>query len=182
MSRNNTLRRAATLLIVAAVCVALDQGTKILAQTYLPPRTLHLLGDTVRLALSENAGTFLSLGAALSPQVRFLIFTVASAGLLVGVAAYAIATPGIPSDVLIALACITGGGIGNLIDRIARDGHVVDFLNFGIGSLRTGILNVADIFITFGALYVMISAFRHSDEAEPANGRISESANERGSE
>lgn len=177
MIRNSTLRRATTLLIVVAVCIVLDQGTKALAQTYLPPRTLHLLGDTVRLHLSENAGAFLSLGAALPPHVRFQIFTVASAGLLVGVAAYAIATPGVPPDVLVALACITGGGIGNLIDRVTRDGHVVDFLNFGIGSLRTGILNVADIFVTFGAIYVMIAAFRHPEESEPASERAGESAN-----
>lgn len=168
MTRNSTVRRATTLLLVAVVCIVLDQGTKALAQAYLPPRTLHLLGDTVRLNLSENAGAFLSLGAALPPQVRFLIFTVASAGVLVGVAVYAIRTPGIPPDVLVALACITGGGLGNLIDRVTRDGHVVDFLNFGIGPLRTGILNVADIFITFGALYVMVSAFRHPKGGESA--------------
>jgi signal peptidase II len=147
-------------LVIVAVCIALDQVTKALAQAYLPPHTIHLLGGTVRLALSENAGAFLSLGAALPPALRFWIFTVASAAMLVGVVAYAVTSSEIPGDVVIALACVAGGGVGNLIDRITRDGHVIDFLNFGIGNLRTGILNVADIFITFGALYVMWAALR----------------------
>jgi len=36
------------------------------------------------------------------------------------------------------------------------DFHVVDFINFGIGSLRTGILNVADMSVTFGVFFLVI--------------------------
>lgn len=178
MTLSVTLKRAAGVVTIAALCVVLDQTTKALAQTYLPPQTLHFFGDTVRLHLSENTGAFLSLGAALSENLRFWIFTVSSAGLMVGVTLYAIATPGLPGDVVAALACIIGGGIGNLIDRITRNGRVVDFLNFGIGSLRTGILNVADIFITFGAIYVMASALRRS-ESDNAASLDRQSKNER---
>ncbi len=114
-----------------------------------------MLGDTVRLRLSENTGAFLSLGASLNPTLRFWIFTVAAAAMLVGVTA-----DDIPRDGIIAMAFVAGGGISNLIDRTTRGGSVVDFLNFGIGSLRTGILNVADIAIFFGSLYVMGVGFR----------------------
>ncbi|MDR1523103.1 MAG: signal peptidase II [Endomicrobium sp.] len=38
---------------------------------------------------------------------------------------------------------IISGGIGNLVDRIFR-GAVVDFLDFGIGSLRWPSFNIAD--------------------------------------
>lgn len=178
MIRNPTRKRAATVLTIAGVCIALDQVTKALAQAYLPPGTLYLIGDTVRLHLSENTGAFLSLGAALSEGARFWLFTIVSTGLLVAVGVYAIAARGLPPDVVAALACIAGGGVGNLIDRIARDGRVVDFLNFGIGNLRTGILNVADIFITFGALYVMWAAFRKPDSQNEESGHM-ESENER---
>ena len=163
-------QRLTLVLVVLLICVALDQATKALAQAYLTPRTLHLLWDTVRLQLSENTGAFLSLGASLSPALRFWIFIVASGAMLVGVALYLVTTPELSTDVVVALACILGGGIGNLIDRVTRQGRVVDFLNFGIGNLRTGILNVADIFVTFGALYVIWAAFRDGakESSEPA--------------
>ncbi len=159
-------RRLSLVTAIVAVTVALDQVTKAMAQAWLPPHTLHLLGDTVRLAFSENVGAFLSLGASLSPALRFWIFTVASGGMLVLVAIYVVSSDELPQDAIVALAFVLGGGVGNLIDRITREGRVVDFLNFGIGNLRTGILNVADIFITFGALYVMWAALRSGREDE----------------
>ena len=52
--------------------------------------------------------------------------------------------------VSVAIALIVGGGVSNLIDRLRYGGYVVDFLNVGIGSLRTGIFNVADMAIMVG--------------------------------
>ena len=148
-------RRLKIVVPIVLTCVALDQISKAIAQAVLPPQRVELLGGLVRLQLSENVGAFLGLGASLPPQPRFWIFTVASGILLAGVIVYAVTSRHLSRDVVIALAFVTGGGISNLIDRALRDGRVVDFLNFGIGGLRTGILNLADIFITFGALYVL---------------------------
>ncbi|MBN1248927.1 MAG: signal peptidase II [Anaerolineae bacterium] len=141
-------------------CIILDQATKLLAQASLPARTLHLLGDTVRLRLSHNTGAFLGLGAGLPPAWRFWIFTFLSLVMVAGVVTFALTSEELPHDAIIALAFLAGGGTSNLIDRLLRGGHVIDFLNFGIGNLRTGILNFADIAITFGALYVIWAAFR----------------------
>lgn len=47
-------------------------------------------------------------------------------------------------------ALIIGGGLSNLIDRIINQGAVIDFMNIGVGSLRTGIFNVADVAIMVG--------------------------------
>ena len=49
-----------------------------------------------------------------------------------------------------ALACILGGAIGNLVDRVAY-GHVVDFLQFHYGGWYFPSFNVADSAITIGA-------------------------------
>jgi signal peptidase II len=57
----------------------------------------------------------------------------------------------------VALAAIGAGGAGNLIDRVRFDGAVTDFLNLGLGSLRTGIFNVADTLVMLGALVLLIS-------------------------
>jgi signal peptidase II len=50
----------------------------------------------------------------------------------------------------------TGGSASNLIDRILH-GSVIDFLNIGLGNLRTGIFNVADVAIFFGIALLMFS-------------------------
>ncbi|MGC4095906.1 MAG: signal peptidase II [Nitrospira sp.] len=60
----------------------------------------------------------------------------------------------------IAWILILSGGAGNLLDRVLHDGHVIDFMNLGIGSLRTGIFNVADVYITTGVLLLIIRSLR----------------------
>jgi signal peptidase II len=43
---------------------------------------------------------------------------------------------------------------------------VVDFLNVGIGGLRTGIFNVADVFIVAGVLFLFVWSLFTSPEPE----------------
>ena len=62
----------------------------------------------------------------------------------------------------IGLALFVAGGASNWIDRVVR-GSVVDFLNVGIGPLRTGVFNVADMAIMLGAVIVFVG-FRHATE------------------
>jgi signal peptidase II len=57
---------------------------------------------------------------------------------------------------IIICSCIIGGGIGNLTDRLFNEFTVIDFMNFGIGKIRTGVLNVADISVTFGIIIFII--------------------------
>jgi len=89
--------------------------------------------------------------------------------LVMGSAWYVITTPQITMAQLISLACLIGGGIGNLIDRIWNNGAVTDFMMFGLGPLHTGILNIADIAVTFGALVFAWLGFRQEDSSDPPN-------------
>jgi signal peptidase II len=59
----------------------------------------------------------------------------------------------------LACALLLGGAIGNLIDRVRFDGLVIDFMNLGIGPLRTGIFNVADVAISVGAVLLILPHF-----------------------
>jgi signal peptidase II len=48
------------------------------------------------------------------------------------------------------ISLIFSGTMSNLIDRLTYDGTVIDFLNIGIGNLRTGVFNLADLAIICG--------------------------------
>jgi signal peptidase II len=60
----------------------------------------------------------------------------------------------------IALGLLAGGGLGNWLDRILNAGAVTDFVSLGLGRLRTGIFNVADVAVIGGALLLALSARR----------------------
>ena len=68
---------------------------------------------------------------------------------------YTIRSSKISRTGVIASGLIIGGGLSNLIDRLVNNGAVIDFLNLGIGSLRTGIFNVADMAIMLGAVLML---------------------------
>ena len=121
------------------------------------------LGDTVRITYAENAGGFLSLGASLPDSVRTAVFTVATG--LVMLALASVALRGRWSGVrLTALVLFLAGGASNWIDR-ALQGSVVDFLNVGIGPLRTGIFNVADVGVMLGAFLLLLVELRSRSTA-----------------
>ena len=67
-----------------------------------------------------------------------------------------------------AMLLIGAGGVGNLIDRVAREGRVIDFMNMGIGSLRTGIFNVADVQIMVGMGLLLLFWRDTSKPADPS--------------
>jgi signal peptidase II len=153
-------RRILWVAAVVIVLVAADHATKWLAIEFLKGRApLIYLGDIFRLQYATNTGAFLSLGAGLPDAVRPYVLTGLNGLILLGVALFLIVKRHISTAVALALTLILAGGIGNMIDRIFRDGVVVDFMNLGIPwgpfPVRTGIFNIADIAI-MGGLFLMI--------------------------
>jgi signal peptidase II len=141
--------------IVAGLLVV-DLATKIIAERTLDGQPgMRLLGDTIRIAYVRNPGVFLSLGHSLSPGMRFWLFVVGVGAVLVMLLALTLRDARFRRVEVIAVAAIVGGGVGNLIDRVLY-GSVRDFMNVGIGPLRTGIFNVADMAITFGGIALIV--------------------------
>ncbi len=147
--------------------VAVDQGTKILAQAHVRDHPARVYwGGLFRIEYAENSGAFLSLGAALSQETRFWIFVVAVGIFLSGAAWVLFREKTLDRTTAFSLSVIVGGGIGNLIDRVFRPNHgVVDFLNVGIGNLRTGIFNVADMAIMLGVILLAAKSFERPKPA-----------------
>src|SRR3982074_1712497 len=155
--------RLALILFVLVACVGCDQTTKSIAQSYLPRSEVwSFLEDTVRLQLAYNNGAFLSLGSSLPEFWQHALFSVCAGALLLGMFGYALFAKRIPPIGVFAIALFVAGGVSNLADRLAYGGYVIDFINLGIGPLRTGIFNVADIFITAGALVLFAHEFHRT--------------------
>jgi signal peptidase II len=153
-------RRWLALIVAALATIGCDRVTKHAASTILaggPDRSY--LADTVRLSYAENTGGFLSLGADLPPVARTAIFSVGTGLALVALIAIAVRKRQDSLPVL-GLVLFVAGGSSNWIDRIAR-GSVVDFMNVGVGPLRTGVFNVADLAIMCGAALFVLGEVAH---------------------
>lgn len=157
----HTLRRGVLICLLLLATAGCDRVTKHLAVTGLAGYPDHsYLGDTVRLQYHENPGAFLSLGASWSPVTRAVAFQLGNGLFLAWVMVAAsrrrwsrIGTAG--------LILFLAGAWSNLVDRVFL-GSVIDFLNVGIGPLRTGIFNVADVAIMVGAAFLLWEARRNS--------------------
>lgn len=151
------------ILALLASCVGCDQVTKRVAAEQLKDAgVISYFGDFFRLAYAENRGAFLGFGSAWPEPWRWLAFTLLATVVVVASLVWLVARLlGRRRRKLAlaewAMALIAAGGIGNLVDRVLRDGHVIDFLNFGIGPVRTGIFNVADVQIMVGLGLLMLA-------------------------
>ena len=143
-------------LILFLVLNIADQLTKQFARTNLAAfQELSYLGGFIRVRHSENPGAFLSLGAQLGEHLRFGLFTVLVVAFLIWATWMMIRKAGFANmSFIVGWSMLIAGGFGNLIDRVMKS-TVTDFLIFGAGPLQTGVLNIADMAITFGILIVI---------------------------
>jgi signal peptidase II len=152
-----SIPRFIVVMLTLCCCVGCDQVSKSAARSLLHNGvTESLFADSLRLQLMENPGSFLSMGASLPQHLRFTLFTAAVAVLLIGLVCASLFARRLSTGRFVALALVAGGGLSNLIDRLIYDGRVTDFLNVGIGTLRTGIFNFADTAILAGALLLIL--------------------------
>lgn len=156
-----TAKRLTLILLVLVACVACDQTTKAYASAHLSlTHTWSFLGDTLRLQLAHNQGAFLGMGASLPVVWRKALLLSGIGVVLLALLGYAVFSRSTSTLMTLSLALVFSGGASNLADRIINGGYVVDFLNIGIGPLRTGIFNVADVAITTGIVILLAGMLR----------------------
>ena len=147
------LARNGLVLATLLGCVGCDQASKGVARGYLAlGDSSSYLHDILRLTRAENTGAFLGLGDALPASTRAFLFTGVVGILCIAPLVAAFCARGMGAWQVFGLALFAAGGFGNWIDRLTRDGHVTDFLNLGLGPVRTGIFNAADMQLIAGAL------------------------------
>ncbi len=135
---------------VIIVVVALDVASKAAAVSGLSPAyTPHeIVGDFLRFTLAFNPGA--AFGFNLGGASRWIFSGLTLVALAVLASLYRATREGDYQRVL-ALALVSAGAIGNLIDRIRWSVGVVDFIDVGIGDHRFWTFNVADSAVTVGA-------------------------------
>ena len=161
---NKTVRRTPWLwLLVSLGVVAVDQLTKWLCVAYLKPvGRVTLIPDFLKLTYVENRGAAFG-----SFTENRWVFMVISTVAIIGVTVYLLRYCEDDRLLRCALALIIGGGVGNMIDRIAL-GYVIDFIDFcGIWAY---VFNDADSAVCIGAglmiLYVILEIVRESKAAK----------------
>lgn len=137
------------------VIFLLDQGSKWFIVKHLSYRELLAVIPSLNFTLTYNPGVAFSL---FDQQIGWvpLLLTLFVSLIALMVAYWLSKTPWNEKWNGFALAFILGGALGNLYDRIAY-GHVIDFIDFYIQHWHFYTFNIADSFITVGAM-MMIKA------------------------
>jgi signal peptidase II len=153
--------KAVVIIAIVLSVVACDQGSKRIARDHLQGRgTVPVVGSVFVLYYTENTGAFLGLGAGLPTALRLVLLVALPVAALAALVVGLLRRASLAWLTAVALSLVAGGGFGNMVDRLFRGGRVSDFMNLGIGSVRTGIFNVADLAIMAGCLLVVLASGR----------------------
>lgn len=141
---------------MATVVVLLDQLTKAWVdanfERAVDGGSTAFIGDLVRISKVYNDGAIFGvLDASASLMAILTVFVV------VGVVWYEWRHgAGLGPLVTVGLGLLIGGAIGNLVDRL-RFGHVIDFVDMGIGDARWYAWNISDAAVTLGIVALFLA-------------------------
>ena len=143
----------------------IDQASKRIVETTMTLQrdSIPVLGDFFRITYIQNQGA--AFGLNLGSPILHTIISIVALGALVWLYW---TLPNNGRLLRVALVLVFGGAVGNIIDRF-RLGAVIDFFDFGIGTLRWPVFNFADSFVTIGIGLLALGYSRsgsHPKEAE----------------
>lgn len=168
MSKARGIVRLIVILALVAVNVGCDQISKTVARDQLSyHERVPVIDDLFVIIKVENTGAFLGAGSQLSPFWKDTLLIGLPSLLLVFMLGFIFLNRKITGPSMIALTMIAGGGIGNMIDRIAY-GSVTDFLHLDFGIFQTGIFNLADVSVSLGVVYLIVAGFMPGKPATSA--------------
>lgn len=142
---------------------ALDQVVKLaVAEHLVSAGSIPLIRDVFHLTYCENTGAGFGIFADYTWLLSLLTIIVVAAVVL-----YVVVKRPKSAVLITALTFIVGGAAGNLIDRL-RLGYVIDFFDFRL--IHFPIFNVADCFVTLGAVIFAVYVLFFSDKKEQTDG------------
>ena len=167
---NTKIKRWILILIIISLVIIADRVTKEIAREHLADApTISYLGNLFLLHYAENDGAFLSMGSNWPAPLRMILLTIIPVVFLFILLFVVLFSREMDIWTTIAFALILGGGLSNMWDRMVNNGFVVDFMNMGIGNLRTGIFNVAAMAITTAFFMIVIHMIYYRTHHKKSN-------------
>ncbi|HEY7854303.1 MAG TPA: signal peptidase II [Aquiluna sp.] len=150
-SASSPVRRRVFFAATALVVLALDQTTKVLAETYLTAGSVPIIDGLLSFTLAYNKGAAFSLSFGATWILTLFSIAAVIALLIYGPKAKT-------HDWSFIAGLVLGGAAGNGIDRIFRqpeffNGHVVDFIQI---PFNFAIFNLADTFLVIGVALAIL--------------------------
>lgn len=148
------MKRLLPYALLAIVAIALDQWIKYLVETRLELHQPVEILPFLALFRTYNTGIAFSMLDSFG-DIGLIVVSVCVVAFVLYLAARTE-----PAQVLarIGFALIVGGALGNVIDR-ATYGHVIDYILFHTPVWSFAVFNLADAFITVGAVAVVFDEF-----------------------
>lgn len=150
------------IIVLVLLNIGCDQLSKSVVRKNIDTReTVELVGKNFILTKVENSGAMLGFGSELSPILKIIFLQALPVVVLLILLFRILRKSDMNRWLVFAFACVIGGGIGNLIDRIAY-GEVTDFFHIDLGGyFKTGIFNMADVSVTMGVLVILFLSIRY---------------------
>lgn len=152
---------------LASILVLADCSSKrVIEATVSPPGTsVPVVSDVLRFTLAYNPGAAFSMR--FGPYQRWVLIGLACLILYTLARAYrSVTRTGTLGTA--GLACVVGGAVGNLLDRLISNRGVVDFIDVGLNGSRFYVFNLADAFISVGAMLLAFALWREEFAPTPA--------------
>jgi signal peptidase II len=147
-----------TLLVLIAV---VDVFTKRWAENALGLHTPEeVVGHWLRWTLTYNTGAAMNLSLGAASRV---VFSAVAIGMIIYLFRLYRQTHPAARAAPAALAMISAGAFGNLLDRLRHEKGVVDFIDVGTANWRFWTFNVADMGVTMGALLLALLLLREEE-------------------
>ena len=133
----------------------IDVSSKFAVYKYLSDGSiLNVLGDLLRFRLVYNTGGVFGIF-----QGNATLFHIMSGIAIIVLFVYYLKSPYQDTPFVVAVCLILGGALGNFTDRFFISG-VVDFIDMGFGAYRWPTYNMADVWLFFGAVTLMIYFYK----------------------
>ena len=136
--------------IMFGILVFVDQLTKILSLEYLTHKGVTLIEGVLSLSFVRNTGAAWGIFAGKTFFLVLITVVIFGVGFM-----YFYKNPPKNAIYKTAIMLVASGGIGNMIDRIFRDGSVIDMIK--VDFIDFPVFNVADICVCVGAVLLCIA-------------------------
>ena len=141
--------------ILVSVLVLLEQLSKVIILLIKEKLPITVINNAFMLSYVENSG--MAFGIKVGTTLSFVIVNIIVLGIIIAIMRSQLSKLGNKAVAIFSL--IIAGGLGNLIDRVAR-GYVIDFLDI-TPIVNFPVFNFADIMLVIGVIIFAVTVIKN---------------------